>query len=107
MGQEYQIRGNTMIYYMPREVDHHQADRMIRQIEQLIAMHQVHTLVFDFQGTEFMDSSGIGVLIGRSRTMRFYGGKVMAANLKGRAQLIFQAAGLGQMIEVVKEEENE
>lgn len=107
MEQEYRINGSKMIYDMPKEVDHHQATRMIQQIDRLIAMHRIQTLVFNFKGTEFMDSSGIGVLIGRSRTMHFYGGKVKAANLSGRAELIFRASGLGQIIEVVKEEEHE
>ena len=51
-----------------------------------------------------MDSSGIGVLIGRSRKLGFLGGKVYAQNIGGRVERIFTASGLYQMIDVVKED---
>ena len=51
-----------------------------------------------------MDSSGIGMLIGRSRKMGYNGGSVEAQNLNPRVQKIFTLAGLPRLITVVKEE---
>ena len=56
------------------------------------------TLVFDFAGTEFMDSSGIGVIIGRSRKMGYFGGEVYAEHLSGRILKIFKVSGLHTLI---------
>lgn len=104
MQEEYQMDGSKMIYFMPEEVDHHQATQIQKTIDQLIDMYQIRTLYFDFGGTRFMDSSGIGVLIGRSRKLGFLGGKVYAQNIGGRVERIFTASGLYQMIDVVKED---
>ena len=64
--------------YVPRELDHHEADRLKQEADFFIETGQVKTLVFDFAGTEFMDSSGIGVLLNRYKQMKaghtsFYG----------------------------------
>lgn len=42
--------------YVPRELDHHEADRLKQEADFFIETGQVKTLVFDFAGTEFMDS---------------------------------------------------
>lgn len=107
MQEEYQMEGSKMIYFMPREVDHHHSTHIQKTIDHLIDMHQIRTVYFDFGGTQFMDSSGIGVLIGRSRKLGYYGGKVYAQNISGRVERIFAASGLRQLIEVVKEEDHE
>ena len=56
-------------------------------------------LLFDFAGTEFMDSSGIGVLIGRCRNMSYCGGSVKAQHMNERIQKIFRISGLHQLME--------
>ena len=50
---------NCLRVYVPRELDHHEADRLKQEADFFIETGQVKTLVFDFAGTEFMDSSGI------------------------------------------------
>lgn len=89
-----------MIVFMPKELDHHAAQDMCRNLDTLIENYGVKELVFDFSYTEFMDSSGIGVLIGRSRTMRFHQGSVSARGMGVRIKRIFEAAGLQKMIMV-------
>ena len=75
---------NCLRVYVPRELDHHEVDRLKQEADFFIETGQVKTLVFDFAGTEFMDSSGIGVIIGRSRKMGYFGGEVYAEHLSGR-----------------------
>lgn len=107
MEQKYTIKGHTMVYYMPREVDHHQSITISSFLDRYIESGQIRQLVFDFGENEFMDSSGIGILIGRSRTLGYYGGKVYARRLSGRSRMIFAASGLQKLIEVVEEEQHE
>ncbi len=78
--------------------DHHEADRLKQEADFFIETGQVKTLVFDFAGTEFMDSSGIGVIIGRSRKMGYFGGEVYAEHLSGRILKIFKVSGLHTLI---------
>ena len=100
MEQQYQMEGKKLIVYMPKELDHHVAQTLCVKIDTLIETYGIKELEFDFSNTEFMDSSGIGVLIGRSKTMRFHQGKVSARGMGFRVKRIFEAAGLQKMIQV-------
>lgn len=95
----YKIEGQSLVYKMPKELDHHVAQKLCSELDMLIETNAITELVFDFFNTEFMDSSGIGVIIGRSRTMQFRGGKVVAINMGRRVQMLFQSAGLGKIVE--------
>lgn len=104
MEEMYQREGDRLIVRMPQEVDHHVAGTMSREIDFLVDTWNVHTVVFDFSDTQFMDSSGIGVLIGRKKAMELHAGTVVARNLSGRAYKIFEKSGLERIIAVEKEE---
>lgn len=99
-GQDYQVNGQVLTFYMPKELDHHVAQRLCRELDMLVETHVVNELILDFEKTDFMDSSGIGVMIGRGKTMQFRGGKVYAAHMGKRVKMIFESAGLGRIIEV-------
>ena len=88
---------------LPREVDHKYAEQLRKEADLLIGAYRVRRLVFDFAGTEFMDSSGIGMLIGRCRHMGYSGGEVSAEHLNERIQKIFVVSGLHKMIKVTSE----
>jgi stage II sporulation protein AA (anti-sigma F factor antagonist) len=84
---------------MPKELDHHVAQRLCGELDMLIETNRVMQLVLDFSDTEFMDSSGIGVIIGRSRIMQFRGGKVVAIRMGKRVNMLFHSAGLEKIVE--------
>lgn len=98
--RQFQVDGTRMVYRMPKEVDHHVAKDMCRELDMLVESYRIKELVLDFAQTEFMDSSGIGVVIGRSKTMHFYGGSICACNIGKRVDTIFRSAGLYKIIKV-------
>ena len=107
MDKEYQIEGAKMTYRMPKEVDHHKTMILRNQLDRLIEAHQIRELVLDFSETDFMDSSGIGVIIGRTKTMKFFGGTVEAVNLSAQIKKICRASGLHRMINIREGEGND
>jgi stage II sporulation protein AA (anti-sigma F factor antagonist) len=90
----------TLTVRMPREVDHHAAAKIRSEADQVIDLYPVRGIIFDFAGTEFMDSSGIGVVIGRAKKMGYRRGDALAVNLSGRAEKIFHLSGLDRLIRV-------
>ena len=100
MDCKYQLKDGCMRISMPREVDHHCAEQLRREADLLIGAYHIRRLVFDFKRTEFMDSSGIGVLIGRCKNMGYSGVEVSAEHLNERLQKIFVVSGLHKMIRV-------
>lgn len=105
MDYNYELDHNQFIVYVPKELDHHVADILKNEIDEFIREYDFKELVFDFQETDFMDSSGIGVLIGRSKGMNYIGGKVIARNMNHRIKKIFSVSGLKKMIEIEGTEE--
>ena len=103
MEYKLEIKEGMLKVSVPKELDHHVSNQLREEADLLIDAYHVKKLVFDFADTEFMDSSGIGVLIGRSRNMGFEGGKVIATNLSPRVKQIFRLSGLYQMISVEEE----
>ena len=101
MDNRYEIREGSLRVFMPRELDHHEAGKLRAQTDLLIENYQIRQLVFDFSQTEFMDSSGIGVIIGRCRNMGYFGGEVVAQNLNERVQKIFTISGLHKIIRTI------
>lgn len=104
MEKKYFITGDKMHYLMPKELDHHCAKILSVELDSLITTMNIRHIVFDFIRTEFMDSSGIGVVIGRSRQLHYLNGEIKVVNLSDRIRKIFKAAGL---FRIVKNEEIE
>lgn len=101
MEHRFEQEEGRLIIRMPREVDHHSSDVLRRETDGLFLRYPIRSIVFDFQDTVFMDSSGIGVMLGRCRNLRFAGGQASAVHLNGQIQKIFQVSGLHKVIEVV------
>ena len=76
------------------EIDHHAASLLRVSIDSAIAQHRPKTLILDFSGVTFMDSSGVGLVMGRYRSVSAYGGKVEAVNLPPRLYQIMKLSGL-------------
>lgn len=104
--KKYEIRGKTLKYHMPKELDHHVAQSLCRELDMLIESFALREMELDFEKTEFMDSSGIGVVIGRSKTMQFRGGKLSVSHLGKRVKMIFESIGLQKVVEVKEDRGN-
>lgn len=103
MDKNYRIEGEKLLYLVPQELDHHCSIQLSYQLDALIDTYQIRKLIFDFSNTEFMDSSGIGVVIGRSRKLHYYGGEMEAVNMSDRVEKIFRTAGLFRIVKVNNE----
>ena len=66
--------GNTLTIYLKGEIDHHTAREIREAADSLIQLNKPSVLRLDFSGVTFMDSSGIGLIMGRYRIMMLYGG---------------------------------
>lgn len=101
MDFQYEIKGQNLTIFVPGELDHHVASQIQEQADLMISAYRIQNVIFDFEQTEFMDSSGIGVILGRCRNLGFSGGKVKAVHLKSeRVRKIFSMAGLYKLVSV-------
>ena len=99
--EEYAIIDNYLCIKMPQEVDHHAAAGIRLCADRLILDDKVKNIVFDFENTTFMDSSGLGIIIGRYRKISCFGGKVYAINASERISRILKTSGMSTIIEIL------
>lgn len=98
--------GNLMVAYLIGEIDHHTAVDLREQIDGAISYSKPSHLILDFKNVSFMDSSGIGLVMGRYRLMQNYHGELEVKNVSARMKKIMELAGLGR-IATIKEIQSE
>jgi len=92
-------RRQTLIVRLRSELDHGACLHLRPRIDEMLRDSDLRRLVFDFQDVDFMDSSGIGFIIGRCKIMRKRGGSVAVVNADARINRIFEMSGLYQIVE--------
>ena len=98
MNCEYKIKGNILRIYLPKELDHHISDSLREEADLLAESYFIRKIIFDFSRTDWMDSSGIGVILGRYKNMKLSGGHVYAVHLNERMKKIFAMSGMEHLI---------
>ena len=70
----------TLPAYLTGEIDHHAPQALRREIDAQIDARMPELLTMDFSGVTFMDSSGVGLILGRGRQMSGLGGRLVVQN---------------------------
>lgn len=94
----YEIQGNCLIIYIAQDLDHHAVTLLREQSDRLIDAGNIRHIIFDFRDVDFMDSSGIGLIMGRYKRVMFRGGKAAVSNVGKEVDRIFQLSGLYKII---------
>lgn len=94
----YEICKNCLIIYITQDLDHHAVTILREQSDRLIDAGDIRHIIFDFKDTDFMDSSGIGLIMGRYKRVMFRGGKAAVSNVGDGVNRIFQLSGLYKII---------
>ena len=108
MNVAIEASGSVVIAYLGGEIDHHTAADVRNQIDDAICRHKPAHLIIDFRNVSFMDSSGIGLVMGRYRLLQSINStaNLEIKNVSVRTKKIMELAGLGR-IAVIKEYINE
>lgn len=94
----YERRRDILYIRLPKELDHYSGQGVKEVTEAYANACQIRMMVFDFSRTEFMDSTGIGILLSRYKFMKAQGGTVAVKNASSRMRRILQLAGIDQLI---------
>lgn len=94
----YEAKGQVLIVYLPKELDHHNCRNLKYETDLLLSENYINKIVFDFTKTEFMDSSGIGVLLGRYKQMEGSGGKVVICGAGIQVLRVLSIGGIARLV---------
>lgn len=101
MEEDFKVIDNYLMVKMPEEIDHHKSSYISENADRFIVRENVSNVVFDFEDTKFMDSSGIGILMGRYKKISCFGGKVFAVNTDHRIRRLLMISGLHKIVEIM------
>lgn len=91
---------NLLVKFEMTELDHHVAGEIREDIDDILMKKSVKNIIFDFENINFMDSSGIGVIIGRYKKISSEKGKVSVININSRVKKVFDLSGMNNIINV-------
>ncbi len=90
---------NTLTVQLSGEIDHHSARGIRQAVDADIEKYRPKTLVLDFGRVKFMDSSGIGLIMGRYRMMKIAGGVVRIDHVPQHLERLIALSGVRQITE--------
>ena len=102
MESEYSKKDKLLLIKITEEIDHHSAEKLRRKADNEITRYMPRKVVFDFNKVSFMDSAGIGMIIGRYKTANLLGGTVEMQNVKPSIKKIFEMSGVLKLIPLVE-----
>lgn len=118
MSLKLETDGEQLIAYLGGEIDHHTAKYLREEIDDTAVRQKPKKLLLDFREVSFMDSSGIGLVMGRYRLMQELKGELRVTAVPSHIKKVMRLSGLDKLAvmepeirskkpsnEIVKEEE--
>lgn len=105
MDVKLEKQDSTLTVCLRGEIDHHAAGGLREQIDAAITNGNVLHLILDFKEVSFMDSSGVGLILGRYKRMCARGGSLQVRCLQPRYLAMMHMAGM-QKLGILQAEEN-
>ena len=94
----YIEKQNTLIFKITEEIDEFKAKEIRRKADYEIERYIPKRVIFDFDRVSFMDSSGIGMILGRYKQTTMLGGRMEMMNLRPSVRKIFERSGVLKLI---------
>ena len=91
-------KGTTLIIKIMEDMDHHSAQYLRQKIDCELVKSTVKNIIFDFSNVNFMDSSGIGIVVGRYKNIQKLNGRAAIVNANPKIIQIFEMSGILKII---------
>ena len=102
MESKFYEEDKLLVFKITDEIDDCNVQKIRRKADYEIERYMPKKVVFDFDSVTFMDSSGIGLIIGRYKFTNMLGGKLEVANLTQNVKKIFEMSGILKLIPVTE-----
>ncbi len=100
------LQNKALIAELCGEIDHHTAQGMREEIDLALCREKPQKLILNFDEVEFMDSAGIGLIMGRYKLMQTLGGELTVSGLSPKMEQIVVLSGIGKLANIEKEAQN-
>ena len=104
VGVSVQTQGEIMFVNLSGELDQSTTEQVRLRLMTTLAAYDIKHIVFNLKALTFMDSSGIGIILGRYNQMKTLGGRVFVIGMNPTVDKVFHMAGLNQIITIIDDE---
>lgn len=101
---EFLIKKNILIVRLFGELDHHEAKQLREKWQTVLNDNDINHIIINFEQVTFMDSSGLGVILGRYKEVLQLGGEMVICSVNPSIKRLFEMSGI---LKIVRLEENE
>ena len=101
----YETKGDTLVVRVGGEIDHHSAVAVRVGVDEKIAVERPGRVLLELSRVDFMDSSGLGLIMGRYALVQKYGGNFAVLDPSPAVLKIIRLAGMERMITILKTKE--
>lgn len=101
MESKYIKEDKLLILEMTEEIDHHVAEKIRRKADDEITRYMPRKVILDFNNVTFMDSAGIGMVLGRYKMINMLGGTLEMKNVNTSVRKIFEMSGVTKICPIV------
>jgi stage II sporulation protein AA (anti-sigma F factor antagonist) len=98
------IEEKALLVELTEEIDHHSSEKIRTRVDYEIGRFMPKKVILDLERVNFMDSAGIGLIIGRYKQTKMYGGELELRNVSPKLKRIFDMSGIENVV-LVKEKE--
>jgi stage II sporulation protein AA (anti-sigma F factor antagonist) len=102
---DYEIKGNALCVRLKGELDHHTADELRESLTTMIETEDVRHIILNLGELDFMDSSGLGVILGRYNQIKALNGEMFICAVSTTVGKMFEMSGMFKIIRTVTSEE--
>ena len=104
---EFNKEDKQLTVKLTEDVDQHTVEKVRRKMDNEIKGYSPRKVVFDFSNIAFMDSAGIGMVLGRYKLAKMLNGNLEIINVNKSMKKIFDMSGVSRIINIVEEDKNE
>lgn len=95
---EFELLDSTLLVTLVGEIDHHTCAKMRQAIDTAYQKQRAKNILFNFENVTFMDSSGIGMLIGRYKQVNLDGGKIALYHVPKEIGRVLKMSNIGKLM---------
>ena len=95
---DYIKTDKLLVVKIIEEIDHHTTEKIRRKIDTEITRYMPRKVILDFNKVSFMDSAGIGMIIGRYKMIKMLGGELEIENATRSVRKVLEMSGITKII---------
>ena len=104
---DFSNEDKLLTFKLTEDIDQHTVEKVRRKMDNEIERYIPRKVVFDFSDISFMDSAGIGMVLGRYKLTKMLDGNLEIVNVNKSMKKIFDMSGVSRIITIVEGEKNE